>query len=761
MKKRIFAWIMICVLIISGMGVDWNSAEDGASTGGASQAGDPQTQSGAQTQPGGSSPSGAEWSASCFDVTGSEVTGLSEQGKAMLASKGGALVFPADLTATAVAEEAFRGNQEIVEVQFGDQIRTIGNEAFMGCSNLKTVSIENVSSIGDKAFYQCGIEGTITIHNGMSKIGDSAFAQNHISEVQVPPRNGESGYVDVGLYAFRGNRITKADLSNFERIHGIFRDSAHKEQKVIPRGMFMDNLVSEIIFPTYYVRIGQECFRNNALEELTIPNHLTNVFFNAFQENRKLRKLILVEGGSEKYQIDRQGFFDCAIEEIENIHLLREIGGASFGKNRLTALDIPNINVFGYLSFLANPLERVRVVKTTGIFEAGVFKNTKLKNVSLNEFKITSNYSWVETFQNAKLKSIDFPAYIDLSAILTYGNGATDIMCKNMFDGNPGWHSKTDLVALYRKNFETGEYDVGNLFGDITEGHFLVNPVLLNLEVKDEGGSAVSAPGAVKFSISRTANGAPVTKEVSVSDEDYLNFKLGDKATFEIPVIDGYEFVGATGTKKDAVEGSPVTYEIDLSPNNVADKSYGDGYEVGYKQFTVTLNYKKIGGGSSVSPGDTEPETTPDTTPETTTTTAPVTTVTITTTATTATETVTPVAAEETTDAAVTTAPVGDSEEETSEEIVIDRVQPVERKTLEFIQIEEDIPLGVVTTAPLDLEELLMFDEDVPLGVILADNTIPYVASTALPYTGGIGNEFFIGFGLLLIAFGVVIRKQR
>lgn len=78
---------------------------------------------------------------------------------------------------------------------------------------------------------------------------------------------------------------------------------------------------------------------------------------------------------------------------------------------------------------------------------------------------------------------------------------------------------------------------------------------------------------------------------------------------------------------------------------------------------------------------------------------------------------------------------------------------PQTTRTFEFVEIEEDVPLGVRTTAPLDLEQILI-EEDVPLG------GVPYAYNT-LPYTGMAGSELYFGIGLFMISLGVAFYKKR
>lgn len=64
----------------------------------------------------------------------------------------------------------------LVSVEIGDCVTSIGNEAFYYCSGLASVTIPNsVTSIGDSAFEDCRSLTSIDIPNSVTSIGDRAF----------------------------------------------------------------------------------------------------------------------------------------------------------------------------------------------------------------------------------------------------------------------------------------------------------------------------------------------------------------------------------------------------------------------------------------------------------------------------------------------------------------------------------------------------------------------------------------------------------
>lgn len=62
-------------------------------------------------------------------------------------------------------------------ITFNDDVTSIGNYAFCGCSGLTSIDIPNsVVSIGYQAFYSCKGLTSVTIPNSVTSIGDYAFS---------------------------------------------------------------------------------------------------------------------------------------------------------------------------------------------------------------------------------------------------------------------------------------------------------------------------------------------------------------------------------------------------------------------------------------------------------------------------------------------------------------------------------------------------------------------------------------------------------
>ena len=81
-------------------------------------------------------------------------------------------------TVFGVAENAFKGNKNILSLHLGEGVTEIGDSAFATCEHLSTISLgKGVKTIGENAFY--GIDSivitTISMFSNVEKIGNGAF----------------------------------------------------------------------------------------------------------------------------------------------------------------------------------------------------------------------------------------------------------------------------------------------------------------------------------------------------------------------------------------------------------------------------------------------------------------------------------------------------------------------------------------------------------------------------------------------------------
>jgi len=112
------------------------------------------------------------------------------------------LVIPDDVTS--IPNYVFSGCSGLTSVTIPNSVTCIGSSAFSGCSGLTSVTIPNsVTSIGSSAFNGCWRLTSVTIPNRVTSIGEWAFgACSSLTSVTIP-----NSVTSIGSEAFYNTRI--------------------------------------------------------------------------------------------------------------------------------------------------------------------------------------------------------------------------------------------------------------------------------------------------------------------------------------------------------------------------------------------------------------------------------------------------------------------------------------------------------------------------------------------------------------------------
>ncbi len=87
-----------------------------------------------------------------------------------------------------IGYEAFNSCSSLTSISIPNSVNSIEGWAFVGCSSLTSITIGNsVTSIGDYAFYSCSSLTSISIPNSVTSIGDGAFQScSSLTSISIP-----------------------------------------------------------------------------------------------------------------------------------------------------------------------------------------------------------------------------------------------------------------------------------------------------------------------------------------------------------------------------------------------------------------------------------------------------------------------------------------------------------------------------------------------------------------------------------------------
>lgn len=223
-------------------------------------------------------------------------------------------------TVTTIGNDAFYDCVPMTSISFPSSVKRIEQNAFRGCTGLKNVDFNQVTSLANYAFENCGLE-TLTIPASLTSISSSSFwgCPASLNEITVDP--GNSYYSSPnGCNAIIGGTTLVLGCRN----------------TVIP------NTVKSV----------EDCafLGCSALTNLELPEALLSIGSRAFQGCSGLTSLELPETLTS---IGSYAFYSCSgLESITIPPLIINIGNYTFYNCRaLTNISLPSVKTIGEQAF--------------------------------------------------------------------------------------------------------------------------------------------------------------------------------------------------------------------------------------------------------------------------------------------------------------------------------------------------------------------------------------------------------------------------
>lgn len=248
------------------------------------------------------------------------------------------------LTVTAIGDEAFQYETDIVQVVLPDTLEEIQYRAFYNCDKLKSVSIPNsvtvlgtntfescdslesvkTSILSESAFIDCISLNSVDISNGLEELPSRVFEKcSSLEEIDIP-----DSVLTLGSSAFNNCTALKyvGLPSNLQSIsYGAFGNCSSLKSLNIPESV---------------LEIKSEAFKNcTSLETVNIPDGITAIEEFTFKNCSRLKGIDLP---SSLESIGDGAFENCtSLVSIEIPYGVTEVQGFN-GCTSLSSITIPN-----------------------------------------------------------------------------------------------------------------------------------------------------------------------------------------------------------------------------------------------------------------------------------------------------------------------------------------------------------------------------------------------------------------------------------
>ena len=155
-------------------------------------------------------------------------------------------------------------------INLPENLEYLGASAFYGCRNLTgDIKIpQKIKEVESGTFEDAGFDGTLLLHDGITSIGEQAFANTPLRGELVLPKN----IVVIDEYAFSGCNFSGSLI-------------IPNQLAILNKGVFQNNtrLTGIINIPDGILTIGTNAFSGcSNIEGLVIPESIENIQNNAF-----------------------------------------------------------------------------------------------------------------------------------------------------------------------------------------------------------------------------------------------------------------------------------------------------------------------------------------------------------------------------------------------------------------------------------------------------------------------------------------------
>ena len=256
--------------------------------------------------------------------------------------------------------ELYLDDTLLSEISIPDDITSIGDSSFSGCSSITSIIVPNgVTSIGKYAFYNCSNLTSVTIADSVTSIGYAAFENcTSLTSITLP---------------FVGNVKDGTSNTHFGYIFGT---SFYSDQATyVPASL-------KTVTITGGTSIGYAAFYGcTNLTSITIPDSVTSIGDNAFQNCSGLTTITIPDGVTS---IGRYVFEGCTgLTDITIPDDITSIGESAFKDcSNLTNITIPDsVTNIDSLAFYC-------CFNITSVYYTGTAENWA--NISANSPNLTS-----------------------------------------------------------------------------------------------------------------------------------------------------------------------------------------------------------------------------------------------------------------------------------------------------------------------------------------------------------------------------------
>jgi len=237
-----------------------------------------------------------------------------------------------------VGNNAFWGLNAVEDVTIGNSVTSIGNEAFRGTAISQVTIPEGVTSIGDDAFEEISSLSSVNLPESLTSIGMNAFSRTSLENITIP-----ENVTYVGRFAF-------ADIQTLESI-AILSNQANIDNSIFEYEEVRDLLnlpaLTDITIPDNF-SFGEVYTHNYTVKSLRalerLYDHDGEITYEEYEQLLSQAEAALANSGEFSFTISRPKSSSGV-----NIHCIGDMGkcaaniaAAGYEEGSYTLLQAPS-----------------------------------------------------------------------------------------------------------------------------------------------------------------------------------------------------------------------------------------------------------------------------------------------------------------------------------------------------------------------------------------------------------------------------------
>lgn len=299
---------------------------------------------------------------------------------------------------TIISTRAFEEKISLTKVSFQEnsKVKSIGHEAFAGCTSLVDIVLpKGLEKIGKRAFSNCAALEAIIIPEGVTTIEDGAFEGcKNLKSISLP-----SSLISLGEGVFN-NCASLEKVTTNSKNYEVEGNILYGQGKTILIKYFNKSEVASFIVPENVSTISSYAFQGSTLTSVVINENVKQIGKSIFAECEKLENITIPFLGPNEDESSKLAYFFG--ENPKNLKKVTILGGYEISSiafrncSNLVEVTLPNtIKLIGVNAFYGlKKLVAVNIPSSVRIVENGAFEGcSKLLTITVNKTE-SSTSSW-------------------------------------------------------------------------------------------------------------------------------------------------------------------------------------------------------------------------------------------------------------------------------------------------------------------------------------------------------------------------------